>query len=287
MSKKNEVVKKEHNEVEVVDFSMYDQGAGSGVDQVDSDSMITPRLILAQPTSSFGGELPHVKAGDIVDRTENEVVGGVELIVEIIPLTIKTYTKAIQVGTSITKMIDYDHTKQYPMGEFDFTDKFDGSVVKVTYKKCHGLLCLLKRDSDEGFFNPYMIEFKSTAGYGCRQISSEIQRNAKRNPPLPPFTHVWGLKSTFVSEPGKSYYKWDVSKREPCKWDKDQVAELYKTVETLRELTQVDFEDAKRRNSEDMAEARGPQSGSPKDVTSSIGRNNTQEGVNINEEIQF
>lgn len=169
-------------------------------------AVIIPRLLVMQGMSEIVSN-GKAKLGDIADNLSEEVLGGVDKPLEIIPFKCEEIWRVIHAkGGKLKKTLPYDHTTSgLP---FEETDE-DGDQVKNVYTLRY--YALLAKDIAKGGAIPYIIEFRSSASLKAgKKIYTQMY---VKNPAsgLPPVTHSYDVTTFKTSGPdGQPYAATDV-----------------------------------------------------------------------------
>lgn len=162
-----------------------------GVPAPSQRAVVIPRLLFMQGMSEVVSE-GKAKLGDVIDNLSEEVLGGIDKPLEVIPFKCEELWRIVHAkGGKLKKTIPYDHTNSdLP---FEATDE-DGDLVKNVYTLRYYVL--LPKDIAKGGAVPYIVEFKSSASLkaGKKIYTQMYVKNPAAN--LPPVTNSFNI-STF------------------------------------------------------------------------------------------
>ena len=161
MSKK-EVTKVESKELAEVGLDAW----GQEEVEVSSNDLVIPKLWLMQPLSEMVAEKELAKAGEIVDSLSEEVIGGPDKPVKIVPFKVEKLWYTIKDNGDKGELVSIDAvTKENEGLEREY--ELDGDKYKrmFTYK----FFCV-----KEGSSLPFIIIFKSTSIRAGKQMFTEM-----------------------------------------------------------------------------------------------------------------
>jgi hypothetical protein len=205
-----ELVKQESNLPAELDGSW-------GSETISNDDILIPKLLLMQAMSQLVSEKEAAEAGDIIKSTTEEVVGGREKGVKIVPLmSFKTWTISEFTGSKFEFRSTEPLTMQNAAAALEWTDAAsDGSGKTTTWRRDKGLnfYVLVKGDLEaavngNGACLPALISFRRTSMQAGKKLASGISESAMMKRPAA--SRVYELKSMKRKTDDHTYFVFDL-----------------------------------------------------------------------------
>ncbi len=139
---------------------------------IESKDLSIPRIQLMQPTSEMVGD-NKAKNGDIVKVDTNEVIGGVDNPLEIVPLSLYKTVVIEDMSVKPPKFIRQEALNS-SNEKLPWEDTENGKPIKRTH--CFNFFVLLSKDVAEGAGFPTVVRFKSTSMAAGRQLATHLYK---------------------------------------------------------------------------------------------------------------
>ncbi len=199
-------------------MTISDRMAASGITGKD---VATPRLQLMQPTSGAVGD-DDAKVGDIINTSTNEVLGGVESPVEIVPMELY---KTLLIEDASVKPPKF--MRQEPATSANenlpWEDTENGKAIKRTL--CFNFFCLLSKEVAEDDSMPIIVRFKSSSLAAGKQLATHLWKRAALN--QEPYTQTMMLGSKKEKKDTNTYAVYTMSKGRKVTEKELETARLY------------------------------------------------------------
>ncbi len=168
---KHEVALKENHAV-VSQSDLAAQMAEVGVSAAD---LAIPRIQLMQGTSDMVGE-DKAKIGDMVNTSTNQVVGGVDRPIEIIPMGLyKTLVvEKVEQGKKPKFLRQEPLTPANDKLPWDDKEQTEDGMIQIKRTHCFNFFVLVSKDVEAGEAFPTVIRFKSTSMTAGRQLATHV-----------------------------------------------------------------------------------------------------------------
>ena len=196
MSKKQELVKQETNEV--AEVSALDAW---GPSQMDKSDLVIPKLLLMQGLSKAVAD-GVAKMGDFVNSLTNEVLGDANIPVTVVPIYMNKFWTVSQVqGNRFIRTVQYG--PENANLSWRGVEKIDGNNVEIKNELTRSFYVLPKKD---GHLQPtpMIISFKGMSSKAGQILASQMySTNQQLKLPPPGFnidlsaTKVSNAKGTF------------------------------------------------------------------------------------------
>ena len=167
-----EIMKKENTAVNV-----RDEMAALGI---TSEDIQISRLHMMQNTSDQVGE-GNAKLGDIVNLATQEVLGGFDKPLELVPLRMLKNVTIMDMSGKVAKFKRVDHFDDVLDSKSNFVRECidsDGSPIRRDLTL--SFIVLLADDVKEGFASPCIISFKRTSLAAGTQMATLMVENLRR-----------------------------------------------------------------------------------------------------------
>lgn len=182
-----------------------DQGLAS---QLTHDDCERGRILIAQSNSSFMDDHDELKAGDVVDMSSMEALGGKDKSFDFIIVDMLKYwvVKDKDTDEFIEKLPAINEK------EYKWEEDVDGRTLKRTYHCSY--LVLLPQDIADGVEMPYELAFRSTALKAAKRINSIIMKKGSKG--VPSYAFKFKMSTVKETKDNKSWYVPKIEVGELC-----------------------------------------------------------------------
>jgi hypothetical protein len=202
---------------------------GDWATKFHAENLIMPKILLQQKMSERVEEGKAVP-GDMIDNLTDEVLGGLEKEIEIIPFRCET-TWIERKNGDFAGIIPFEGNETLP-----FKETVDGAEIERD--KIINVFILLPTIDDV----PYIVPFKRTSMKAGKKIETRLWRNTMAG--LNPCTYSMKLQAKKVAGDKGTYYVFDVATGREC--TQPEAIKCFKFNESvLSGQRKVDYSDEK------------------------------------------
>lgn len=199
--------------VETENLLPTELGGTWGNDDIDNDDIVLPKILLMQAMSEAVNEKGIAKPGDIIKSTTEEVMGGLDMPLEIIPLnSFKTWILSMKEGQKFI----YKSTE--PMTPANVTRKLEweddlGNEWRADKSLNFYVLLPVEIESalkGDSACIPHLVNFRRTSYMAGRNLVSGMKESAFLN--QPGASRVYNLKVTKRKNDHGTFFVFDIGK---------------------------------------------------------------------------
>ena len=182
-----------------------------GSEEIDNEDIVLPKLLLMQAMSEAVSEKETAEAGDIIKSTSEQVVGGREKPVKIIPLScFKTWVLSMKDGSRYAFKSVEPSTPANINRALEWTDELGNEWRADKALNFYVLLPeeITAASNGEGACIPCLVSFRRTSYMAGRKLASGMKESQFLNQPAA--SRVYELRANKRTNDLGTFYVYDV-----------------------------------------------------------------------------